>query len=347
MDVAWPNSGSHFPWQIEATEETGTRTVIASKDAWKGFNSAPRKLTALQTVYPEHEGDAAVFTRPMSWLATHGLELRKQGVRVVAEVDDNYMSPSQANVMFQIAETSDKDRDEHARSICSTDGIIVSTEYLRDQYRKELRKHFPKHPLPEIHVCRNHVDERHIPKVKPYDGPLRVGYMGSDSHVWDVDLIYPALWEAKQLGCKIVFVGIHPQHINPRYRQKSWDWAALDYEHVPWRLDYRGTALPLDIGLAPLVTTRHTLCKSDIKALEYALSGAACVAQNNLVYNRTLKHDEHVLFAGSPAEFVEMTKVLVRDADRRVRLVENTNEYIREERLLADHADEWREAVLG
>lgn len=347
MDVAYPNGGKFFPWQLKATEPDGTTLVLASKDAWKGYVEKPRKLVSLEPVYPEHEGDAAVFTRPMSWLATHGLELRRQGVRVVAEVDDNYMSPSRLNVMFELADTSARERDEHARSICSTDGIIVSTDHLRDQYRKALKEHFPKEKLPEIHVCRNHVDERHIPTVKPYDGPRRVGYMGSDSHIWDVDLIYPALYAAKQRGCRIIFVGIHPLHVNPKYRRKNWDWAALEYEHVPWKLDYRGTALPLDIGLAPLLTNHHTLCKSDIKWLEYGLSGAACVAQNNAVFNRTAKHGENALMAGSPEEFMHQTLHLIDHPDFARELASNTMQYIREERMLSDHRDEWEQAVYG
>lgn len=346
MDVAYPNEGPHFPWQLHATAEDGTTTTLRSEDEWKRFTAERRRLMSLDTVYPEHEG-AAVFTRPMSWLATHGLELRKQGVRVLAELDDNYLSPSRLNVMFELADSTARERDEHARSVCSTDGIIVSTDYLRDQYRSQLKAHFPGEKIPEIHVCRNHVDERHIPAVPEYDGPLRVGYMGSDSHIWDVDLIYPALAAAKARGCRIVMVGIHPEYVNPRYRRKNWDWAALEYEHVPWQLDYRGTALPLDVGLAPLLANTHTLCKSDIKALEYGLSGAACVAQNCEVYNRTLTHGEHVLLAGSPAEFVLRVNELIDDAGLRGRLVAGTLGYIKEERMLADHRDEWMQAVVG
>lgn len=346
MDIAYPNEGPHFPWQLKATEEEGATTTLSSKDEWKTYTTERRRLQSLETVYPEHEG-SAVFTRPMSWLATHGLELRRQGVRVLAEVDDNYMSPSRLNVMFDIAEATDRDRDDHARSICSMDGIIVSTDYLRDQYRTQLKAYFPGEKIPEIHVCRNHVDERHIPEVPEYDGPLRVGYMGSDSHIWDVDLIYPALAKAKEKGCRIVMVGINPASVNPKYRRKNWDWEALDYEHIPWMLDYRGTALPLDVGLAPLLANTHTLCKSDIKALEYALSGAACVAQNNEVYTRTLTHGEHVLLAGSPREFVIQTEALLDDRGLRERLASNTLEYVREERMLADHKDEWLEAIVG
>ncbi|HEX7071470.1 MAG TPA: hypothetical protein VF190_11720, partial [Rhodothermales bacterium] len=229
---------------------------------------------------------------------------------------------------------------------------IVSTEHLRDVYWRVLGEMFGKRHLPEIFVCRNLVDERFLPSntVSPRDdGKLRVGYMGSDSHLWDVDLIYPALAEAFVNGHEIVFIGIDPANINPIYRRNKSkvNWGAIDYTHIPWTNTFRGTALPLDIGFAPLVVDEHTLCKSDIKALEYALSGAACVAHNCLVYNRTLKGEEHVLFAGSPLEYVHQMRRLIKDAELRNALVRNTNEYIREERMLLDHKKEWEEAVFG
>jgi O-antigen biosynthesis protein len=239
---------------------------------------------------------------------------------------------------------------DHARSICSGDGIIVSTEHLRDVYWKQLGDLFGKKNLPEIFVCRNLVDERFVPTdlVPPReDGKLRVGYMGSDSHLWDVDLIYEACVEAFVNGHEIVFIGIDPANINPIYRRSKKDWSRIDYTHIPWTNTFRGTALPLDIGFCPLVVDEHTLCKSDIKWLEYALSGAATIAQNCLVYNRTAKHNETALLASGPAEYVHQMRRLIQDAELRKSLVDATREYIREERMLLDHADEWKQAVYG
>ena len=103
----------------------------------------------------------------------------------------------------------------------------------------------------------------------------------------------------------------------------------------------------MDIGLAPLVVNDHTLGKSDIKIMEYALSGAPTVAQNCLVYNRTFEHGETCLMAGSPADYVRQLRSLIDSPELRERLVTNTNQYIKEERMLADHTQEWRDAVYG
>ena len=352
----WPNSGKHFPWHFQAVLENGDRRQFRSRRAWQAFTESRPRLRSLRGIYPTQEGKACVWTRPLAWMAAHMIELRREhGVRVLAEVDDNYLSDQRLNVFMQKADYGDVDRDNHTRSICVGDGLIVSTDYLRDLYWKGLTEKFGKQIVPEIFVCRNHVDERFTPTelVPPRtDGRLRIGYMGSDSHIWDVDLIYPALKEAYDLGHEIVFVGINPLYSPTRptaYDEKvKGRWHKIRYTHVPWRnSDYRGSALPLDIGFAPLRIDQHTLGKSDIKILEYCLSGAAGIAQNCLVYSRTLEHGETVLLANSPAEFCQRMRELIESASLRERLVSNCRQYITEERLLSSNTQEWKDAVLG
>ena len=349
----WPNQSDFFPWTLVSDEER-----FDSREQWEKACEDRRALTNVHAEYPNQEGDAAVFTRPLAFGASHMIGLRQQGVRVVAEVDDNYLSDHHLNYFMQKANADLQEsgktwsdyRDDHARSIASGDAIIVSTDHLRDVYWKGLRKLFGKKDLPEIHVCRNLVDERFVPTelIPPReDGKLRIGYMGSDSHLWDVDLIYEACVEAFVNGHEIVFVGIDPANINPKYRRSRKEWGRINYTHIPWTNNYRGTALPLDIGFAPLIVDNHTLCKSDIKWLEYALSGAACIAQSCLVYNRTARHNETALFASGPAEYVHQMRRLIKESGLRESLVAATKQYIEEERMLMDNADEWKEAVLG
>lgn len=336
---------------MEVTHEDGTEDRIASKEHWQALCEQRAKLVDRKVVHLEHEGGAAVFTRPLAFGAAHMIGMKAQGIRTVAECDDNYLSAEYLNVFMRLAGWGENNREEHIRSIATPDALILSTDYLRDIYHKGLRRQFGKKNLPDLFVCRNHIDEQYIPdELSPMrgDGKLRIGYMGSDSHVWDVDLIYDALYDAWLDGHEIVFVGINPRNLNPKYRQSRKDWTRIGYTHVPWRIDgFRGSALPLDIGLAPLVVNDHTLGKSDIKIMEYALSGAPCVAQNCLVYNRTFRHGETALLAGSPAEYVAQLRALIANPSLRMRLVENTQQYIREERLLSKNTREWEDAVFG
>ncbi len=359
----WPNQGKTFPWEIKGKWGDGTPAHIRSKTQWKRFAEERRTLVNMRSVYPAHEGEAAVFTRPLSWLAAHMMEMRNQGVRVCAEVDDNYLSKAQHNIFTKkwtktvLNEEGSRWEDygqDHSRSICVGDGLILSTDKLRDQYWRYLKERFGKKDLPDFFVCRNHVDRRFLPEelVPPReDGMLRIGYMGSDSHYWDVELIYPALREAYELGHEIVFIGIDPRYsmISPsqyeiKTRQHWWDFP---FTHIPWSDRFRGVALPLDIGFAPLVQNHSTDGKSDIKWLEYGISGAACVAQNCVVYNKTAVHGENVLFANSPTEFVLQMRELIKNPRLRKALPAATMEYIEAERMIENNRQEWRDAVYG
>ena len=360
--LMFPNESEQFPWTMTGRFEDGTLARISSKEEWDKACVEHSGLVHERNEYPSLTGESVVFTRPLSWLAAHMIDLRAQGRRVLAEVDDFYLAKEGFNIFTKREGMNLKKEgsswgaslDEHARSICVGDGLIVSTEHLRDQYWAGLRRMFPKQHLPEMFVCRNHVDERFAPKeLTPprEDGRLRIGYMGSDSHYWDVELIYPALKYAYDLGHEIVFIGIDPRYsmIKPsEYEIKTRQhWWEIEFTQIPWSDTFRGFAMPLDIGFAPLVVNASSLGKSDIKGMEYALSGAACIAHNCLVYNRTYIHGETALLAGSPSEYVAQLKALIHTKSLRKRLVDNMNQYIREERLLENNKQEWLEAVYG
>jgi hypothetical protein len=136
-----------------------------------------------------------------------------------------------------------------------------------------------------------------------------------------------------------MIIGIDPQ------------WERIEYEHIPWRRpkDFHRFALPLDIGIASIVYDDHTSGKSDIKNFEYAMSGAASIAQNVPLYNKSVIHGETGLLAGSPAEFLLQVKLLASDAKLRERLRDNMVQYIREERLMTDPRNlaEWQAAING
>jgi glycosyltransferase involved in cell wall biosynthesis len=301
-------------------------------------------------VYHEQEGGTAVWTRPDIARAVHAKAMRHYyGLRVVAETDDNYLSPQQHNIYMRSNGFDEKHCLDHMKAVGSMDASVYSTDWLRDYYWKRLKKQFGDalkgH---ETFVCRNHVLEQDWPEVEEYDGPVRVGWMGSPSHIWDVDLAWPAMLWAHRAGCKTYMVGYdptNPEHAvtSEKSREKVRQWEKIKFETTPWK-KFEGTrrlALPFDIGLCPLLTNEFTLGKSDIKAVEYTIAGAAVIAQNNSVYNKTWKHGETALLVGSPNEMLEAVKTLVSDPELRSRLVENARQYVREERGEKQLREEW------
>jgi len=324
--VMEPNTDSMFPWAVEP-------------DIWYG---------AL-------EGSACVWTRPDPSRAIHALAMKETyGVRTVAEVDDNYLSDTKFNIYMKSNGFTPEHRFAHLKSIASMDAAIFTTEWLRDEYWREIKKAFRGFPKPEMFVCGNHLFADDWPEVVERDGPLRVGWMGSPSHLWDVDNIWAAMMFARQSGCETVMIGFdpsEPEHAVESQRSlfKTRQWKKVGASIVPWvKMDgTRRLALPLDIGLSPLLTNGFTLGKSDIKNVEYTIAGAAVICQSHPVYTKHWKHEETCLLAGSPHEFIEATRRLIRDPKLRRELVANAQAYVREERDIVKRAGEWREAVLG
>jgi glycosyltransferase involved in cell wall biosynthesis len=286
--------------------------------------------------YPDHHG-TAVFTRPDQLRAPHALAMKEQGCRIVAEVDDNYLAPTGQNPQIKAGWSTGRERETHLRTLACFDALIVTTETLARSYRKGLREIKSRVP---IHVCGNHVDPEDWPDPPPVSSRLRVGWMGSPSHEWDIELLYPSLKWAEMEGHEAVIVGHDP----------CWD-NHLSYRFVPWvdplTFTRKDASWPIDIALAPLVRNQFNLGKSDVKVLEYGMSGAAVVASNIEVYNQSIRHGETGLLAGSWREMVDCVRLLARDKRLREELAANLQQHIREERLIEHHAAEWREAIFG
>jgi hypothetical protein len=294
-----------------------------------------------------------VWIRPDLARATHAKAMRElHGIFTVAETDDNYLAPVQHNIYMRSNGFDPKLRLDHMKAMASMGRMVFSTSWLRDYYFKQLKKEFGKSRLPDMAVCRNHVLEDDWPIVEDYDGPVRVGWMGSPSHIWDVNLAWPALLWASRAGARTFMVGYDPANpeapVTSAKAQATVDqWAKIGYETVPWR-QMDGTSrlrLPFDIGLAPLVTNEFTLGKSDIKFIEYSIAGAATIAQNNSVFNRSIIHGETGLLVGSPSEMIDAVKLLMLKPKLRKTLVANAQQYIRENRGEDQLRSEWLAAL--
>lgn len=307
-------------------------------------------LTADGAGYPDHEG-AAVFTRPDQARATHALAMKDEGARVVAETDDNYFAPREQNLAMRLR-YDERSADLYRDALACFDGLITTTTALRDQCWKALTK--GQRRQVDYFVIGNHLDPDDWPEPVPRTGRLRVGWMGSDSHFRDVKLAYPALKWAADHGCEIVIIGYdprwHPQcAVAGISGLRRGDEFGFPYTLIPWidpaEFERPKATWPLDVALAPLELTTFNLGKSDVKFLEYAMSGAATVASNLPVY-QSIRHGETGFLAGSPEELLRWTQELCTNERLRRELAAAAREYVLAERLIAQHAHEWEEAIV-
>lgn len=360
-----PNTKTAFPWSMTALLENGRTRQINTKVGWERFTAKRPRVITQGAVFPAVEG-VVVQTRPNPAQAVLAQAMRTNGHRTIAESDDNYFAATNLNLAMRETQWGEEARDAHARSFASHEECVFSTPWLRDRYYKEFRTRFGKRYVPNLYVCGNHVPEHHWPERVERDGPVRVGFMGSSSHIWDLNLSYAAFHLAKSLGCEVVMVGYnpaHPDNIPDRVTadgkevelrsEKSKDyiakWRAVVTHHIPWVEpgDYHRSALPLDIGLCPLRVDDFTLGKSDVKAIEYTISGAAVVCSNTPVYNRHWKHGETCLMGNSVTELAMATQRLIHDPKLRFELVSNAQQYVLENRGVRQIREEWGDVLAA
>ena len=91
-----------------------------------------------------------------------------------------------------------------------------------------------------------------------------------------------------------------------------------------------------DICLMPLSDNAVNRCKSDVKFIEAAASGAAALASPT-VYAGTIQDGETGLLFDEPGAFEAKLSALLDRPDLRQRLATAAHDYVRRERLLAAH----------
>jgi len=170
------------------------------------------------------------------------------------------------------------------RWLAEADEVWVSTESLKKKIC-ELN--------PKTHVIHNYVDDKLWKKevgkspVKTANDPIRIVYMGTQTHIADFELIKDDLKKLKREFSKkveIILIGIMPTKGKDRWyttidipNEINCNYPAF----IHW-LDHKNT---FDIGIAPLVDNAFNRCKSAIKFLDYSALGLATVASDINGYN--------------------------------------------------------------
>lgn len=349
--------GSDTYWRVELPARfLGGKVTAVPEEQYKVF-VAPHDFEPFpwsatdggDFTYPSHEG-AAVWTRPDLNRAHHIVAMQQRGILTCAEVDDNHLSRTSLNLFMRVHGYDDEGRKHHLTAMGAADRVIVTTRWLRDTYHKAFKKAFGYEQ--PIFIARNHCDLDDWPERIPSEsGRLRIGWMGSPQHYRDIMLAMPALTWARQAGHEIVLMGHDVRDktgvTNPKALLTCDAWRALITRYIPWQppAEYHRSALPFDIGIAPLELNDHTLGKSDVKAIEYTMSGAVSLLQSHPVYAKEWRHNETCLLANHAQEFVYQLKALCESRRLRERLLSGAEQYVREERSNKVATREWQEAI--
>ncbi len=291
---------------------------------------------------PYHRG-AAIWQFPGSNYDRYVMAAMQEiGIPVMVEVDDNYLVTRRFGDSWQKGMPSEKDARPSAlmhRKICGfADGVIVTTDWLAARYRQITDK--------PVFVCPNQIDPQDWPAGKPDtglvpDGSLVVGWMGSASHIEDHPLVAQALkWCSRQPGVEVVVFG---EAIGRPLRDR------FKFTHIPWTDDlsaYRKLLGLIDVAVCPVTEGAWSSARSDLKILEMAMAGAACVVSDATPYKDWVD-GEYVRKARTAKDFLRVVRELVNDRAEVSRLSESCRAHVLAERTMEKNVWRWREAIVA
>lgn len=162
-------------------------------------------------------------------------------------------------------------------------------------------------------------------------GVIRLGYAGSISHAPDFDEeIIRALQYIKyeyKNKVELVFLGYMPEELK--------DIA----EHHPFVFPPEYLAklqsLKFDIGIIPCQVNTFNHCKSNVKYLEYSITGAATIASPVYPYNLSIMRDRGIIIKENRRDWWSLAiNDLIENEDKRISMAHNGYNFVRDNYLI-------------
>lgn len=224
------------------------------------------------------------------------IKIKFPNTPIFTEIDDNVLSIPSYNQAFDTYNPRSEVRRRVVEQIRKSDGVIVSTPYLKEVY-SEFNGN--------IHVIQNSVDFKKWDRLKKKSKPgIRIGWAGGAGHGGDFEAVIPAIKRiAQNYDVKFIFIngptgtGL-PDSLkgvkNVEYKMR-WE-PILKYPQLLADQDF-------DIGIAPLVDSAFNRGKSNLKWLENAALSIPTVASNVGHFKETLTHGVDCMLANDEVEF--------------------------------------------
>ncbi|MFZ3070595.1 MAG: rhamnan synthesis F family protein [Anaerolineaceae bacterium] len=174
--------------------------------------------------------------------------------------------------------------------------------------------------------------------------PLVIGYMGSNSHTPDLELIVPVVRELLQRYAGKIqfrFWGAEPPE-SLRGRGPAVVWTPSPSNNYREFARYFQTQTA-DIFVAPLVDNYFNQCKSPLKFFEYSALGATGVYSHIRPYEGVITDGYDGLLASSQEEWLTALTRLIEDGNLRKTLANNAQQTVREKWLLTRNIHNWQD----
>lgn len=251
------------------------------------------------------------------------------GAKLVMDIDDDPFSvdPNHPEYAYH------KKHEELIKAqIENVDHIVVSTEPLRQvisQYHDR------------ITVIPNAIDPKiwKLEKPKRNDRRIRLGWIGSASHLADREVVEEAI---KQIMAKYPQVDFYHagMAVVDGAENREFSFAGTKgYKEYPEFLNN----LDLDIAIAPIKDTQFNKCKSNIKWLEHSMLKTPMVLSNVYPYATTVTHGKNGYLAKGTNQWVKYLSWLIENPEKRKEIGENAYNAVMKDWLIAKQLPKYKE----
>lgn len=311
----------HLPLEALAKKENFSVTYGPH---WKGHESCD--LFIVERLWRLHMSSEELFKFLFF--------IQSQNKRLIYEIDDDLLDLSSITV-----EQKNRVRLLAQYANC----VTVSTTYLQERMSRFNQNIFIIPNYLSLKVIQDmEINEKRNQKVT-------IGYMGTFSHQADFQMVklpllqlltkFPKKVRFEFLGAvgdigvlsKFENVYVHTLTGHSNY-EGFWSWIKKD---IQW-----------DIGIAPLKENEFTICKSDIKFLDYANMGCCGIFSNHSAYRDTVKNGINgVLVDNTVDAWYAQLEKLVNEDSLRIRMAKNARRYLLECRILENNIQNWKNAI--
>lgn len=260
---------------------------------------------------------------------------RKTEKKIIYEIDDNLLDSLDVSV-----------REKSIIRFIARNAsvVVVSTQPLMERMKRI---------NPHVDVIPNMLSRKQIgdsPKRKIIGDKVKIGYMGTFTHQDDFQMILlPVLQVLHKYrdSIELEFVGAvqHPEILQSLSNVRIIPIQGRDEYPIFWKWILK--QITWDVGLIPLKRTSFTVCKSDIKYLDYAAMGCCSIVSNHPAYSETITHlKTGVLCDNTVDSWIENLENLISNKDLRERCAMAAQEDLYAHRLLEDNIWRWEQLLI-
>lgn len=304
------------------------------------YGDTPEKIW--EKVFKEYD---LVWSMHFLGEATQAMQIyfrNKYKKKLVYDIDDNYLDVPESNPVHEKFKKTKRDRAILSTSFFFADALTVSTEPLRER----LLDHFKTiHGVDkEIFIVPNMNDTKdwNFAPAEKHTDRIVIGYSGSNSHQDDLLVVLPAInklmTKYKTLWFEIIGA-IDKSKLDHYF--SGFDKANLDRVAMRpatatfWEYPEYLSQQKWDIGIAPLVDTNFTRCKSHIKWLEYSMYKIPTVASRVYPYFMELEGRQTIIddvtgLLCRPVDWEMKLERLILNKELRMKIGQNAYQYVKE-----------------